>query len=98
MMKIMQDGFAHLTSMVPHFNVLYSGNEFVMTITCESTIKKPNFINKKEYNGTNIRKLMVTSHNWKKLVPHAVFLIIEEINGVKRVRTLFESDSNPQRW
>jgi len=90
--------FAHLKSMVPHFNVLYSGNEFVMTITSESTIKQPNFVNKNEYNGTNIRKLMVTSRNWKKLVPNAVFLIIEKINGVKRVRTLFESDSDPQRW
>jgi nicotinamide-nucleotide adenylyltransferase len=91
--------FAHLKSMVPSFNILYSGNEFVTNLVSqEIKIKKPLFAKKNEYNGTNIRKQMTRMQNWKNLVPNAVFRIIEEIGGVTRLKTLLKSDSNPQQW
>ncbi len=51
-------------------------------------ILKPRFSRRKEYNGTNIRKLMSRSHRWKKLVPDSVAGIIEQIDGVTRIRFL----------
>jgi nicotinamide mononucleotide adenylyltransferase len=39
-----------------------------------------------------------TVENWKTLVPNAVSKLIEEVDGVNRVRMLFNSDSNPQQW
>src|SRR5215831_8655479 len=81
--------FGHLRSMVPYFDILYSGNEFVTTLVSGKTnIVKPRFSRKKEYNGTNIRKLMSRSLTWKKLVPDSVSRFIEEIDGVTRVRNL----------
>lgn len=102
--------FGHLRSMVPHFDILYSGNEFVKSLVLEETIliKKPEFSKKNEYNGTNIRKHLAaaspaatataTVENWKTLVPNAVSKLIEEVDGVNRIRMLFNSDSNPQQW
>jgi nicotinamide-nucleotide adenylyltransferase len=93
--------FGHLKSMVPPFHVLYSGNEFVADLASrEVKIKKPAFLKKDEYNGTNIRKQIATmqKQNWKSLVPNAVCTIIEEIDGVKRIEMLLGSDSYPQQW
>jgi nicotinamide-nucleotide adenylyltransferase len=90
---------AHLRSMVPSFNILYSGNNFVTNLVSqEIKIKKPLFSKKNVYNGTNIRKQMARMQNWKKLVPNAVFRVIEEIGGVTRLKTLLKSDSYPQQW
>jgi nicotinamide-nucleotide adenylyltransferase len=101
--------FGHLKSMVPPFQVLYTGNEFVIGLSSKDVqIRKPPFLKKEEYNGTNIRKQIATiqqqnnqqlqQQNWKELVPNAVFTIIEEIDGVKRIEMLLGSDSYPQQW
>ncbi|MFL6363009.1 MAG: nicotinamide-nucleotide adenylyltransferase [Nitrososphaeraceae archaeon] len=93
--------FGHLKSMVPIFHVLYSGNDFVAGLASrEVKIKKPSFLKKDEYNGTNIRKQIATmqQQNWKSLLPNAVCTIIEEIGGVKRIEILAGSDSYPQQW
>ena len=90
---------AHLRSMVPSFNILYSGNDFVTNLVSqEIKIKKPLFSKKNVYNGTNIRKQMARMQNWKNLVHNAVFRVIEEIGGVTRLKTLSKSDSYPQQW
>jgi nicotinamide-nucleotide adenylyltransferase len=101
--------FGHLKSMVPPFHVLYTGNEFVTGLASrEIQVRKPSFLKKEEYNGTNIRKQIATmqqknnqqlqQQNWKDLVPNAVCNIIEEIDGVKRIEMLVGSDSYPQQW
>ena len=101
--------FGHLKSMVPPFHVLYTGNEFVIGLASrEVQIRKPSFLKKEEYNGTNIRKQIATmqqqnnqqlrQQNWKDLVPSAVCTIIEEIDGFKRIEMLLGSDSYPQQW
>jgi len=94
---------------VPPFHVLYTGNEFVIGLASrEVQIRKPSFLKKEEYNGTNIRKQIATmqqqnnqqlqQQNWKDLVPNAVYTIIEEIDGIKRIEMLLGSDSYPQQW
>ena len=81
--------FCHLKSMVPHFDILYSGNEFVTSlVSADIKVLKPRFSKRREYNGTNIRKLMSRSQSWKKLLPQSVGTIIEEVDGVKRIRFL----------
>ena len=54
--------FGHIKSMVPPFHVLYTGNEFVASLAERDVeIKKPSFLKKEEYNGTNIRKQMAAA-------------------------------------
>ena len=81
--------FGHLKSMVPHFDILYSGNEFVTSLVSGDTkVLKPRFSKRREYNGTNIRKLMSKSHHWEKFLPDSVARLIEQVDGVTRIRFL----------
>ncbi|MGD1837456.1 MAG: nicotinamide-nucleotide adenylyltransferase [Nitrososphaeraceae archaeon] len=92
--------FSNLRSWVPHFNTLYSGNEFVINLLKKENIqvKKPNFKNKKKYNGENIRKLIINNGKWEHLVPSAVKKIILEIEGIERIKVVANSDSLPHKW
>jgi nicotinamide-nucleotide adenylyltransferase len=93
---------AYLRSMVPPFDAIYSGNDFVkyLAVSQDSsiTLRSPKFAKKEEYNGTNIRKLMTEGKEWKHLVPPAVYKIIEQAGGLERMKILANSDSNPQQW
>jgi nicotinamide-nucleotide adenylyltransferase len=93
---------AYLRSMVPSFDVLYSGNDFVkyLVLSQDSSIavKNPIFSKREEYNGTNIRHLIQHGKPWKHLVPNAVAKVIEDVRGIERIKVLASSDSNPQRW
>ena len=93
---------AYLKTMSPAFDVLYSGNDYVKYLVISQEprlkVKSPKFAKKKEYNGSNIRLLMITGGQWKRLVPPAVSKVIDQINGVERLKILTGSDANPQRW
>jgi nicotinamide-nucleotide adenylyltransferase len=93
---------AYLRSMVPRFDVLYSGNDFVRHLVLSQdpsiALKNPKFAKKEEYNGTNIRHLMQDDKAWKHLVPPAVAKVIQQVGGIERIKVLAGSDSNPQRW
>lgn len=93
---------AYLRSMVPPFDVIYSGNDFVKYLTRSQdssiVIEDPVFAEINEYNGTNIRRLMQEGKPWEHLVPPAVAKVIQQIGGIVRINMLARSGSNPQRW
>ena len=93
---------AYLRSIAPPFDVLYSGNDFVKHLALSQdrniAVKSPKFAKKEEYNGSYIRRLMLSGSKWKQLVPPAVAKVIEQVNGIERMKVLAGSDTNPQRW
>ena len=93
---------AYIRSMVPPFDVLYSGNDFVKYLARSQdssiVIEDPMFAEINEYNGTNIRRLMREGKPWEHLVPPAVAKVIQQVGGIVRINMLARSDSNPQRW
>ena len=93
---------AYIRSMVPPFDVLYSGNDFVKYLARSQdssiVIEGPMFAEINEYNGTNIRRLMQEGKPWEHLVPPAVAKVIQQVGGIVRINMLTRSDSNPQRW
>lgn len=93
---------AYIRSMVPPFDVLYSGNDFVKYLARSQdssiVIEDPMFAEINEYNGTNIRRLMQEGKPWEHLVPLAVAEVIQQVGGIARINMLARSDSNPQRW
>lgn len=93
---------AYIRSMVPPFDVLYSGNDFVKYLARSQdssiVIEDPMFAEINEYNGTNIRRLMQEGKPWEHLVPPAVTKVIQQVGGIVRINMLARSDSNPQRW
>jgi nicotinamide-nucleotide adenylyltransferase len=95
---------AYLRSMVPAFDVLYSGNDFVKHLALAQDpsveIRRPKFAKKAQFNATNIRQLIVAGKPWKHLVPKAVAKVMENVDGIERIRVLAAttSDSQPQKW
>ena len=84
----------HLKSMVPKFYVLYTGNAFVKGLVIDDEnvqIKNPDFLDEVNYNGTHIRMCIVSDKNWKKLVPNSVYRMLKHMNGISRVRMLYET-------
>jgi nicotinamide-nucleotide adenylyltransferase len=63
-------------------------------------VRTPEFAKRKEYNGTNIRSLIIAGkkEEWKHLVPPAIAKAIEDVGGVERMKVLARSDSDPARW
>ena len=50
------------------------------------------------YNGEHIRNLIISGKKWQHLVPKPVIDVIERIDGIKRIRVIARTDSNPQKW
>ena len=49
-------------------------------------------INRSNWSGTRIREKMLRDDSWEADVPDAVRDIIEEIDGVRRIRDLSKTD------
>jgi nicotinamide-nucleotide adenylyltransferase len=88
----------HLKSMLPKFDSIYTGNKFVLELLSRSSeifdIRNPIFYDKNNCNGTNIRMNIVMNKEWKDFVPDAVYRIISEVDGIRRIKVLFETQRN----
>jgi len=42
--------------------------------------------------------MIANDGEWEKLVPSSVSKIIKKINGVKRIKTIFQSETKPQEY
>jgi nicotinamide-nucleotide adenylyltransferase len=85
----------HLKSMLPKFNSIYSGNKFVQELLSSDSeafnVQTPHFYDARNCNGTNIRMNIVMDKEWKQYVPDAVYRIISELDGIHRIKVLFET-------
>jgi nicotinamide-nucleotide adenylyltransferase len=81
--------YARLSTLIPEFHVLYSGNEFVKCLVgTRVPIQTPIFAKKRTYNGTNIRNLIAREKPWIHLVPSSVALLMEKVDGIRRIQAL----------
>ncbi|NIM26539.1 MAG: nicotinamide-nucleotide adenylyltransferase [Nitrosopumilaceae archaeon] len=88
---------AYLKSMLPHFDRVYSGNDYVKMLLADSNIEviKPVFLDRGQYNATKIRSMIISEENWEEFVPKAVVDFIKKINGKTRLKTIHKSDTKP---
>ncbi len=91
---------SYLKSSLPHFDKVYSGNEYVVMLLADFgyTVVPPQFLDREQYNATKIRQMIANDGEWEKLVPSSVSQIIKKINGVKRIKTIFQSETKPQEY
>lgn len=85
---------SHVLSFSPPFSVVYSGNPLVKRLFKEKEfeVKTPPMFNRDEFRGTEIRNRMINDEKWKDLVPEPIPQIIEEIEGVQRLKDLEKTD------
>ena len=80
----------HIKTLVPKFDVVFTGNELT-----EKLFKKAGYKIKKVsimegINGTKIRDNMLNNEGWEELVPLETVKVIEQVDGVRRVKGIFK--------
>jgi len=88
---------AYLKSMLPHFDRVYSGNEYVKMLLADSDIEVliPEFLDREKFNATKIRSMIISGESWEQLVPSAVSDFIKKINAENRLNIISKSDTKP---
>ena len=87
---------SHVQSMSPNFDVAYSNNPLVVRLFEEAGIevRQSPMFQREEFEGTEVRTRMAAGDDWASLVPRTVAEVIEEIEGVERIRRITETDTN----
>ena len=85
---------AHVVSMVPPFDVVYTSNPLVIRLFTEAgfSVESPPMYQRQELSGTAIRQKMLEGGDWKQYVPEAAALVIESVGGVARIRDISRTD------
>lgn len=91
---------SYLKSSLPHFDKVYSGNDYVVMLLADSgyAVVSPKFFDREKYNASKIRQMIANDEQWEKLVSSSVSEIIKKINGVRRIKTIFKSETKPQEY
>lgn len=89
----------HVQSMCPDFDIVYSNNPLVVRLFEERDIEvqQSEMFDRDRLEGTDIRNSMIEGREWVDRVPDAVVSVIEECNGVQRLRTVVQDDV-AERW
>ena len=84
----------HVVSIVPPFNKVFSNNALTKRLFKEAGYKvmAAPMYNRHDYSGTEVRRRMLDGGDWESLVPTAVSEVIQEIDGVNRIRDLAGKD------
>jgi nicotinamide-nucleotide adenylyltransferase len=90
---------SNLISMVPKFDVLYSGNLFVNQLISQNNshsfkVVTPRLYRMNQYNGTKIRIKLTKDDAWMKCVSASTCKIISENKGVQRMKMLLEIEKS----
>lgn len=85
---------SHVCSMSPPFEKVYSSNPLVVQLFSEAdiSVESPDMYERHTLSGTEIRRRMLKDEPWMHLVPPAVVEVIEEIDGVERLKRIADTD------
>jgi len=87
---------SHVQSMTPRFDIAYSNNPLVVRLFEEAGVEargSPMF-RRDVLEERELRERMIHGRDWQALVPETVVDVIEEIDGVERIRRIAETDAN----
>ena len=85
---------AHVVSMVPPFDVVYTSNPLVIRLFTEAgfSVESPPMYQRQELSGTAIRQKMLEDDDWKQYVPEKAAAVIASVGGVERIRDISRTD------
>jgi len=81
---------SQVVSMSPPFRCVYSNNPLTRRLFSEAgyELRESPLYNRDRYSGTFVRNKMVKNEDWRSLVPKAVANVIDEIDGVERLKEI----------
>jgi nicotinamide-nucleotide adenylyltransferase len=87
---------AHIISMTPPFDIVYTSNPLVIRLFKEAHIPvcSPALFERQTHSGTVIRQRLCCGQSWESLVPSPVVDVINEIDGISRIRELDRDDKD----
>ena len=85
---------SHVQSMSPRFDVAYSNNPLVVRLFEEAGIevRGSEMYRRDEFQGTEVRQRMIDGGDWEALVPPPVVDVLNECDGVARLRQVADTD------
>ncbi|MEE9152233.1 MAG: nicotinamide-nucleotide adenylyltransferase [Thermoplasmata archaeon] len=81
---------SHVVSQSPKFDVVYAHNPLSLRLFTEGgfTVVELKLHEPGKYSGTEIRRRMIAGEEWRNLLPKEVVEVIDEIDGVGRLKDL----------
>jgi nicotinamide-nucleotide adenylyltransferase len=78
--------------LVPRYDRVYTNDPFTKYLFTERGINvvQPRLRMRRDLSATKVRHRMVMDRNWQSLVSHKTAEFITTINGVKRIKSLFQ--------
>lgn len=88
---------AHVVSLVPPFRTVYTNNPLTKRLFEESgfEVRASPLYNREVFSGTEIRRRIAADEEWRSLVPDAVAEVIDDIDGVNRIKQISGSYDSP---
>ena len=85
---------AHVKSMVPPFDTVYTSNPLVIQLFKEAGIPvlSPPMYLRESLSGTAVRNKMYQGEAWEEYLPAEVVSVIKEIHGIERMQQITKSD------
>jgi nicotinamide-nucleotide adenylyltransferase len=85
---------SHVVSNTPKFDVVYANNPLSVRLFKEAGFKvvELDLYKPEKYSGTHVRKEMIEGEAWRDLVPKKVVEIIDEIDGIRRLKELIDGE------
>ncbi len=86
---------AHVISMVPAFDTVYTSNPLVIRLFHEAgiAVESPPMYQRRSLSGTAIREKMLSGGAWEECVPAEVAAVIREIDGIGRLCQIAKTDA-----
>ncbi|MEZ3144932.1 nicotinamide-nucleotide adenylyltransferase [Halobaculum sp. MBLA0143] len=87
---------SHVQSMCPEFEVAYSNNPLVVQLFREAgvEVRTTPMFDRDVLEGTELRSRILAGDDWRAHVPDPVVDVIEEVDGVARMRAVADTDAN----
>lgn len=81
---------SHVKMLTPPFSVVYAGNPLVKQLFSEEgfDVRQPPLYDRLHLSGTEVRRRILEDCNWQELVPPATVEVINEIDGIERIKNL----------
>jgi nicotinamide-nucleotide adenylyltransferase len=77
--------------LVPKYDVVFTNDLITALLFREREIKvvEPSLYRRKELSATEVRSKMAKDEDWKKLVPFQTAKVVEDIQGIERIKAIF---------
>lgn len=81
---------SHVKMLTPPFSIIYTGNPLVKQLFSEEGIevRQPPLFDRLHLSGTEVRRRILEDDDWQELVPSSTVDVLDEINGIERMKNL----------